>query len=173
MTAALFAFLDRHAIAHRTLEHAPVFRVGEGDEIKAALPGGHTKNLFLKDAKDRLWLISALGETRIDLKGLPAVIGSARLSFGSPALMAQTLGVTPGSVTAFGLINDIERKVSFVADAALMASDPVNFHPLTNTATTAVSRAGFLAFLAVLEITPIVVDFAADPPVVVPPGRSA
>jgi len=173
MTAALFAFLDRHAIAHRTLEHAPVFRVGEGDEIKAALPGGHTKNLFLKDAKDRLWLISALGETRIDLKGLPAVIGSARLSFGSPALMAQTLGVTSGSVTAFGLINDIERKVSFVADAALMASDPVNFHPLTNTATTAVSRAGFLAFLAVLEITPIVVDFAADPPVVVPPGRSA
>jgi Ala-tRNA(Pro) deacylase len=172
MTAAapahLFAFLDRHGIAHRTLEHPPVFRVGEGAEIKAALPGGHTKNLFLKDAKDRLWLISALGETQIDLKGLPRVIGSGRLSFGSPDLMALTLGVTPGSVTAFGLINDKEHRVTFVADAALMASDPVNFHPLTNAATTAVSREGFRAFLAALGITPIVVDFAADPPVVVP-----
>ncbi len=171
--AALFAFLDRLGIAHRTLEHPPVFRVGEGDEIKAALPGGHSKNLFLKDAKDRLWLISALDETRIDLKRLPAVIGSGRLSFGSPALMAESLGVTPGSVTAFGLINDTGRRVSFVVDAALLASDPVNFHPLTNAATTAVSRAGFLAFLAALGIGPMVVDFAADPPVVVAPARSA
>jgi Ala-tRNA(Pro) deacylase len=166
----LFAFLDRHGIAHSTLEHAPVFRVGEGAEIKASLPGGHTKNLFLKDAKDRLWLISALGETAIDLKGLHRVIGSARLSFGSPALMEETLGVTPGSVTAFGLIKDAARRVTFVADAALMASDPVNFHPLTNRATTAVSQAGFRAFLALLGVEPIVVDFAADPPVVVPPA---
>jgi hypothetical protein len=95
--ADLIAFLARHGIAHRTLEHAPVFRVGEGGEIKAALPGGHTKNLFLKDAKDRLWLISALSETQIDLKGLPKVIGSGRLSFGSAELMAEALGVTPGS----------------------------------------------------------------------------
>jgi Ala-tRNA(Pro) deacylase len=169
----LFAFLDRHAIAHRTLEHAPVFRVEEGREIKAALPGGHTKNLFLKDAKDRLWLISALGETAIDLKRLPAVIGAARLSFGSPELMAETLGVTPGSVTAFGLINDVRRRVTFVLDAALAGADPVNFHPLTNAATTAVSRTGFLAFLAALGVEPIVVDFAADPPVVVAGPRSA
>jgi Ala-tRNA(Pro) deacylase len=171
--ADLIAFLARHGIAHRTLEHAPVVRVGEGGEIKAALPGGHTKNLFLKDAKDRLWLISALSETQIDLKGLPKVIGSGRLSFGSAELMAEALGVTPGSVTAFGLINDKMRRVSFVADAALMASDPVNFHPLTNVATTAISRAGFTAFLAALGIAPTVVDFAADPPVVVEPVRSA
>jgi Ala-tRNA(Pro) deacylase len=165
---ALFAFLDRLGIAHHTLEHAPVFRVEEGAEIKAALPGGHTKNLFLKDAKDRLWLISALGETRIDLKALPGVIGSARLSFGSAELMGQVLGVTPGSVTAFGLVNDTQRRVTFVLDAALLASDPVNFHPLTNAATTAVSRAGFLAFLAALGVTPIVVDFSGAPPVVAP-----
>jgi Ala-tRNA(Pro) deacylase len=169
--ADLFAFFDRHGVAHRTLAHAPVFRVGEGAEVKAALPGGHTKNLFLKDAKDQLWLISALGETQIDLKRLPGVIGSARLSFGSPALMEETLGVTPGSVTAFGLINDAARRVRFVADAALMASDPVNFHPLTNAATTAVSRAGFAAFLAALEITPLVVDFSRDAPVRVPSDR--
>ena len=85
--ADLFALFDSLGIAHRTLEHPAVFRVGEGDEIKAALPGGHTKNLFLKDAKDRLWLISALAETVIDLKALPARIGAARLSFGSAALM--------------------------------------------------------------------------------------
>ncbi|HEX4183595.1 MAG TPA: YbaK/EbsC family protein [Caulobacteraceae bacterium] len=171
--ADLFAFLGRHGVAHRTLEHAAVFRVGEGEEIKAGLPGGHTKNLFLKDAKGRLWLISALGETAIDLKRLPAVIGAARLSFGSAELMVETLGVTPGSVTAFGLINDPDHTVTFVLDAALLACDPVNFHPLTNTAITAVSRDGFLSFLAALGVEPIVEDFAADPPMVVQPRRSA
>lgn len=155
----LFAFLDEHGIAHQTLEHAAVFRVGDGLEIKAALPGGHTKNLFLKDSKGRLWLVTALGETRIDLKALPAAIGSGRLSFGSEALLLETLGVRPGSVTPFALIHDQARRVTLVADAALLARDPVNFHPLTNTATTAVSSAGFLAFLAALGRRPIVVDF--------------
>jgi len=115
----------------------------------------------LKDAKDSLWLISALGETTIDLKRLHPVIGSARLSFGSPILMQETLGVTPGSVTALGLINDSDRRVRFVLDAALARADPVNFHPLTNTATTALSQAGFRTFLASLGITPLVVDFAS------------
>ena len=159
--ADLFAFLDAQGIAHSTLDHPAVFRVGEGEEIKAALPGGHTKNLFLKDARGQLWLISALGETVIDLKTLHHVIGSGRLSFGNAELMAETLGVTPGSVTAFGLINDTGRRVRFVLDAALAAAELVNFHPLTNTATTAVSQAGFRRFLAALEITPLIVDFAA------------
>jgi Ala-tRNA(Pro) deacylase len=157
--AALFAHLDAHGIAHSTLDHPAVFRVEEGLEIKAALPGGHTKNLFLKDSKDQLWLISALGETAIDLKKLPAVIGSGRLSFGSADLMRETLGVTPGSVTALGLINDADRRVRFVLDAALSRADPVNFHPLTNEATTALSRAGFAAFLASVGVTPVIVDF--------------
>ena len=165
--AALFALLDRLGVEHRTLRHAPVFRVEEGREIKAALPGGHTKNLFLKDAKGRLWLVSALGDTRIDLKALPAAIGSAKLSFGSEALLEETLGVKAGSVTAFALINDPGRQVTLVLDAALLACDVVNFHPLTNTATTAVSRDGFLAFLAALDVTPIVVDFSRSPPAVV------
>lgn len=159
--AQLFAFLDAHGIAHRTLEHPPVFRVEEGRDIKAALPGGHTKNLFLKDAKGRLWLVSALGETAVDLKRLPALIGSARLSFGSPERLAAALGVRPGSVTALALLNDPEHAVTFVADAALMAADPVNFHPLSNDATTALSRAGFRAFLRALGREPIVVDFAS------------
>ena len=160
-SADLFAFLDAHGIAHSTLEHPPVFRVGEGEEIKAALPGGHTKNLFLKDAKGQLWLISALGETRIDLKALPAVIGSAKLSFGSEERLWNALGVRPGSVTLFALINDPEHRVRFVLDKALLAHETVNFHPLANTATTAVSRQGMLDLLAALDVSPLIVDFTA------------
>jgi len=157
----LFALFDALGIAHRTLEHPAVFRVGEGDEIKASLPGGHTKNLFLKDAKGQLWLVSALQDARIDLKALPRAIGAARLSFGSAELMQATLGVTPGSVTAFGLINDANHRVRFVLDAGLAASNPVNFHPLTNTATTAISQADFRRLLAAIGVEPPIVDFDA------------
>src|SRR5260221_14792247 len=115
---ALIAFLDVHGIAHSTLDHEAVFRVGEGEHIKAALPGGHTKNLFLKDAKDQLWLISALGETRIDLKRLPPAIGSARLSFGNAALLEEAVGVTAGSVTAVALVYDAGRRVRVGLESA-------------------------------------------------------
>ena len=98
--ADLLAFLDRLGVEHRTLDHPAVFRVGEGDEIKAALPGAHTKNLFLKDGKGQLWLISARQDTVVDLKRAPKTIGSDRLSFGNEGLLHETLGLTPGSVTA-------------------------------------------------------------------------
>ena len=159
--ADLIAFFDAHGIAHQTHRHEKVFRVEEGQEIKAAMPGGHTKNLFLKDAKGQLWLISALGDTAIDLKRLPEHIGSAKLSFGSAERLYEALGVTPGSVTAFALINDPEHRVRFVLDKALLDHDLVNFHPLTNDATTAVSREGLDAFLAALGVEPLIVDFTA------------
>lgn len=157
----LFAFLDAHGIAHSTLWHDAVFRVGEGSSALEALPGGHSKNLFLEDSKGALWLISALQTTRIDLKALPAVIGSGRLSFGKPDRLMDALGVTPGSVTAFALINDPARRVRFVLDAALAASDPVNFHPLLNTATTSLTQPGLRTFLAALGVEPMIVDFTA------------
>lgn len=157
----LIAFFDAHGIDHATTDHAAVFRVGEGEAIKDDIPGAHTKNLFLKDAKGRLWLISAKDDTQIDLKRLHTVIGSARLSFGSAELMEQALGVTPGSVTAFAMINDPQRQVSFVLDRRLAQADRVNFHPLVNTATTGVSQAGFARFFQALGITPLVVDFEA------------
>ena len=153
------AFLDAQEIGHTTHEHPAVFTVAEGPEIKASMPGAHTKNLFLKDKKGRLWLISARQDTVIDLKNLHRVIGSDRLSFGNAVLMAETLGLTPGSVTAFGLINDRARRVTFVLDKALADADLVNFHPLINTATTAVSGDGFARFLAAIGVEPIVVDF--------------
>ncbi|WP_310542087.1 prolyl-tRNA synthetase associated domain-containing protein [Phenylobacterium sp.] len=155
----LIDFFDAHGIDHATTDHEAVFRVGEGEEIKHGIAGAHTKNLFLKDAKGRLWLISAQDSTVIDLKHLHPVIGSARLSFGSAELMAETLGVTPGSVTAFAMINDTDRRVTFVLDQALAQAEQVNFHPLTNTATTTVSQAGLRKFFARLEISPLVVDF--------------
>jgi Ala-tRNA(Pro) deacylase len=155
----LLVWMADAGLAQTTLDHAAVFRVEEGLEIKAALPGAHTKNLFLKDKKDRLWLISARQDTVIDLKRAPAVIGSDRLSFGSESLMWDTLGVRPGAVTALGLVNDVEGRVTFVLDRRLWEADIVNFHPLTNTATTGLGQAAFRGFLDRLGRTPLVIDF--------------
>jgi len=159
--AELMALLDELGVETRTCDHPAVFRVGEGEEVKAAIPGAHTKNLFLKDAKGQMWLISAADRAVIDLKRLHPVIGSARLSFGNAELMAQTLGVTPGSVTAFALINDADHRVRFVLDRALAQAPLLNFHPLTNTATTGIDQAGFRRFLKAVGVEPLIVDFAA------------
>jgi Ala-tRNA(Pro) deacylase len=156
---ALFRFLDREGLPHHTVRHRPVFHVQDGEDIKAGIAGGHSKNLFLKDAKDRLWLVTAEERAVIDLKSLPRRIGSARLSFGSPARLTETLGVTPGSVTPLALINDLSRSVTLVLDKALLEHEVVNFHPLTNEATTSLARSDFLRFLDVLGYHPQVVDF--------------
>ena len=153
--------VDSLGVAHETVDHPAVFRVGEGEDVKAKIPGAHTKNLFLKDAKDQPWLISAEGHAAIDLKRLHHVIGSARLSFANAALMEETLGVTPGSVTAFALVNDPRHRVTFVLDRTLAEAARVNFHPLVNTATTGVSGDGFRRFLAAIGVEPLVVDFRA------------
>ncbi|MBX9616294.1 MAG: prolyl-tRNA synthetase associated domain-containing protein [Caulobacteraceae bacterium] len=156
----LLAWMAGQGIDQITHDHPAVFRVEEGLELKAALPGAHTKNLFLKDKKAQLWLISAQQDTVIDLKGAPKIIGSDRLSFGNEGLMWETLGVRPGSVTALGLINDIDRRVRFVLDRRLWEADIVNFHPLTNTATTALEQAAFRRFLAEIGREPMVTNFS-------------
>ena len=159
--ARLLAWMADNGVAQTTHDHPAVFRVEEGLELKAALPGVHTKNLFLKDKKGRLWLISAAQDTVIDLKRAHKTLGSDRLSFGNEALMWETLGVRPGSVTALGLINDADRRVTFVLDQRLWEAPIVNFHPLTNTATTALDQADFRRVLSLLEREPLVVDFDA------------
>jgi Ala-tRNA(Pro) deacylase len=155
----LFAKLDGLGIAHTTHQHRPVFTVEESRDLKAALPGGHSKNLFLKDKKGRLFLLSALGDTAIDLNAVSKLIGSGRFSFGNAELLLQHLGVTPGSVTLFGLINDTERHVTVVLDEGLFAHDPVNFHPLRNHATTAISPADMLKFVRATGHEPIHIAF--------------
>lgn len=154
----LLSFLDALGIAHHTVDHSPVFTVAEADATKDALPGGHTKNLFLKSKKDELVLISAHQDTAVALNGLHRTLATGRFSFGKPDLLEDALGVTPGSVTAFALINDPDRRVRFVLDEALMAFDIVNFHPLRNDATTAIATKDLLKFVRALDREPEIVE---------------
>src|SRR5689334_9912683 len=143
--ADLFAFLDSLGIAHQTVAHPAVFTVEEARAARAEATGGHTKNLFLRDKKGAAFLVVAQEDTVIELKSLHRLLGaSGRFSFGAAELMRELLGVEPGSVTPFAVINDKECRVSVVLDAALMAHATLNFHPLVNTAKTARSRHGLL-----------------------------
>lgn len=155
----LFARFDALGIAHRTTRHRPVFTVEEGADLKAQMPGGHSKNLFLKDKKGAIFLLCALGDTAIDLNAVSKVLGAGRFSFGSAERLKEYLGVEPGSVTIFALINDPDRRVTLVLDEGLLAHDPVNFHPLKNDATTAISPADLLKFIASLGREPIRLSF--------------
>jgi Ala-tRNA(Pro) deacylase len=144
----LFAYLDRLGIAHQTVTHSPVFTVGEARELRGAVAGGHTKNLFLRDKKGAAYLVVAAEDADIELRSLHRLLGaSGRFSFGSAELMGELLGVMPGSVTPFAVINDKDRRVTVVLDAAMMAHARLNFHPLVNTGTTTISREGLLKFL--------------------------
>lgn len=171
----LFAYLDALGVAHATRAHRPVFTVEEGADLKAAMPGGHSKNLFLKDKKGAFYLLCALAESAIDLNAVSKLIGAARFSFGSPERLMERLGVAPGSVTLFALINDPERYVTLVLDEALMAHDPVNFHPLRNDATTAISPDGMMAFIRSLGREPIrlAFDVSGQPRRIEPEAASA
>lgn len=152
----LFALLDSLGIAHTTHAHAPVFTVAEAQALRGSLPGGHTKNLFLKDKKGGLWLVVAREELAIDLKALSQKLGAPRFSFGAADLLVATLGVAPGSVTPFAVMNDSQAKVRVVLDEAMLALDPLNFHPLRNDATTAIAPAELLRFLHATGHEPII-----------------
>lgn len=156
----LFAYLDDLGIDHKTVDHPATFTVEEGRHLKASMPGGHTKNLFMKDKDGVIVLISAWADSQLKLNQLHKKIGTRRLSFASADLMVECLGVEPGAVTAFALMNDTSHRVKFIADAALMGFDTVNFHPLVNTATTAISREGFHRFVEATGHSLIVVDFS-------------
>ena len=147
--AELFAYLDRLRIAHTTVSHPPLFTVEQSQALRGQIPGGHTKNLFLKDKKDALFLVTVLEDAVIELKSLHRRLdASGRFSFGSANLMLETLGITPGAVTPFGALNDTTGRVTIVLDAGLMQHPIINAHPLVNTMTTSISREGLLAFLA-------------------------
>jgi Ala-tRNA(Pro) deacylase len=160
--ADLLAFFDSLGIAHRTVEHRPIFTVEEGRDLKASMPGGHSKNLFLKDKKDRLFLAVAHCDTLVDIVGYGRAAGAkGRLSFGKPELMTATMGVRPGAVTPFALINETARSLAEIAvDAALMGWPLVWFHPLDNDASTAIAPDDLLKFIRACGFSPRLVDLA-------------
>jgi Ala-tRNA(Pro) deacylase len=143
----LFTFLDQLHVSYHTVTHPPLFTVEQSRSLRGQIPGGHTKNLFLKDKKGALYLIVALEDAAIDLKSLQQRLGAARLSFGSAELLRKTLGVEPGAVTPFAAINDTSSKVKIILDAAMMQHETLNYHPLVNTMTTSIGRADLLKFL--------------------------
>ena len=143
----LFAFLDGLGIAHKSVTHPPLFTVEQSQALRGTISGGHTKNLFLKDKKDAVFLVVAPEDASIDLKTLHRKLGAARFSFGSSALLEELLGVSPGAVTAFGVMNDTARRVNVVLDAGLMENAVINCHPLTNTMTTSIGRDDLVKFL--------------------------
>jgi Ala-tRNA(Pro) deacylase len=158
----LFARLDALGIAHRTYAHPPVFTVAEAVALRGQLPGGHCKSLFLKDKKGGLWLVVVLEERRIDLKRLAEALGAPRFSFGSAELLYAVLGITPGSVTPFALANDTAHRVGVVLDRAMLAHDPLNYHPLDNARTTAIAPADLLRFIAWCGHQPRILDLDAS-----------
>jgi Ala-tRNA(Pro) deacylase len=156
--ALLEAFLDRHGIAWRVAEHPPVCTVEEAETHTGHLPGGHCKNLFLKDRKGDLWLVVALARRPVDVNRLARALGAPRFSFGRPELLAEVLGVEPGAVTPFALINDGLRRVQPVLDQGMLELAELNYHPLTNAATTTIAATDLLRFLEILGYRPIILD---------------
>ncbi len=153
----LFARLAELGIETQTHRHAPLFTVEQSQAMRGEIAGGHSKNLFLKDKKGQVLLVSALEDADIDLKTFHKRCEAARLSFGKPELLMELLGVVPGGVTPFGLINDGECRVRFILDERMMDHDVINFHPLTNEATTSITPDDFVAFARACGHEPLII----------------
>ncbi len=144
----LFAALDALGIAHGTVNHPPLFTVEQSRALRGKIPGGHTKNLFLRDKKNALYLVVALENAEIELKSLHRRLGAnGRFSFGSADLLREVLGVVPGAVTPFAAINDTQARVTVVLDSGMMEHETLNYHPLDNTMTTSIARGDLVKFL--------------------------
>lgn len=158
----LFARLDELGIETTTHEHPPLFTVEESKRLRGALPGGHTKNLFVRDKRWTMWLVVALEDREVDMKALRRALGAQKsLSFGDAERMRAVLGIDPGAVTAFALINDTEHQVNVVVDEGLLRHETVNAHPLTNTATTALAAEDLLRFIRACGHEPQIIDLGA------------
>lgn len=157
----LFAIFDELGIRHRTVEHPPVFTVEEAERHTGHLPGAHTKNLFLEDRTGGLWLVSCAADQRVRVNALARLLGAPRMSFAKPERLHAVLGVIPGAVTPFALINDLERRVRPVVDEKLLRHAEVNFHPVDNAATTTIASTDLLKFMDALGYTPLLIDLDA------------
>ena len=160
----LFDRLADLGIETRTVEHEPVFTVAESSQLERELSGAHTKNLFLKDEDGSLFLVVAMASTRVDLKALAKTLRAGRFSFGKSDLLLEALGVPPGSVTAFAVINDRTQRVRLIIDAELMEHDTINCHPLENTATTNIARDDLLRFIRTCGHEPTIAALSSAAP---------
>ncbi|MCK4499321.1 prolyl-tRNA synthetase associated domain-containing protein [Candidatus Babeliales bacterium] len=155
---AVFEFFKKHDIPFKNFEHNPVFTANEKIELDEPVPGAHNKTLFLKNKKDQYWLVSILEHQRLDIKKLQELVESGKLSFASPELLLEKLGITPGSVTPFALMNRSSQGVSVILDEEMMKHKILNFHPMHNDMTTGISREDFLRFIKLCGHTPMVID---------------
>lgn len=160
----LFGLLKDLGIPYALFHHAPIFTVEQGEPLKATIPGLHCRNLFLADKKKTMFLVVAANETALDLKKLENLLGCGRLSFGSAERLWTYLGIRPGSVCPFTLINDRERAVNVVLDASMMAAEIVNYHPLDNAMTISLKPADLLRFLAHTGHKPRIIDLTPTAP---------
>lgn len=158
--AETLACLEQLGIEYRLYTHAPVMTVAEADAVWEHIEGRHCKCLFLKDKKKRLWLVTAPAELRVDLKALSEQLGCQRLNFASPELLLEHLGVLPGAVTPLAIINDRQKAVTLVLDEDMLTSPTVNYHPMVNTATVALSPADLLKYVAHAEHDPVIVPLS-------------
>lgn len=158
----LLQFLQDLGIEVETRDHAPVFTVAEAAALAHDIPGGHTKNLFVKDKKDQFFLLTVEENAVVDLKTVHTIIGAAsKVSFGKPEKLMEYLGVIPGSVTALGAINDSGNNVTFILDEDLMKFEVINCHPLSNDATTSICRDDLVRFLEATGHKPLVLKVTA------------
>lgn len=155
----LFQILSDLSCPVQVHHHPPIFTVAEGADLEKSIPGAHCRNLFLKDKKDRMVLVTALNETAVDLKILAERLGMGRLSFGSPDRLMRHLGVAPGSVCPFAVMNDPQGAVPIVLDSAMKAHTRVNVHPLINTMTIGIAPQDLVRFLTHVGHPPQFVDF--------------
>jgi len=157
--ADLMRRLDELGIAHSTMEHAPVFTVEEARRLRGRIAGAHSKNLFVRDKKENHWLVSCLSERQVDLKWLAGALGTKRLTFCSERRLTGYLGIRRGAVSPFAILNDVGGVVRVALDEELIEEEPLNFHPLDNSRTTSISRAGLLRFLEAEGHAPRIIRF--------------
>ncbi|NBC32762.1 MAG: prolyl-tRNA synthetase associated domain-containing protein [Alphaproteobacteria bacterium] len=158
----LFARFEELGIRVETHRHDPVFTVDEAKALRGLLPGGHCKNLFLRNKKEQHWLVVCEEDRQVDLRRLGDRLGAGRLSFGSSERLMRVLGVPAGSVTPFALINDVDRKVSVVLDRTMMTHELLNYHPLDNTMTTAIARDDLVRFIEACGHLPVILDLDGE-----------
>lgn len=143
----LMAQLENMGIEFKLYHHEAVYTVEESEKVDAGIEGTPCRNLFLRDKKKKNFLVVLQHATEVDMKKLPSVIGSDRLSFGSADRLWQYLGVRPGSVCPFAITNDTDNQVKILLDKSMMETDLVNYHPLLNTMTVGLTPDDLIKFI--------------------------